>query len=260
MFFVVLALGLIGLAAPAAAAVQEQPVEYHEGDTVLEGHLYYDDAIEGQRPGVLVVHEWWGLNDHAKHQARRLAEAGYVALAVDMYGEGKTTEHPEEAMAFAQAARKDPAVTRARFEAGMKQLKAAPQTDPSRIAAIGYCFGGTVVLDMARSGLDLGGVVSFHGGLAGGVGAEPGSIKARILVCDGAADPMNPPDVVAKFMEEMNAAEADYILIAYGGAKHSFTNEGADARGIPGLAYDANADRRSWQAMLDFFGEIFAAN
>jgi dienelactone hydrolase len=250
---------VMGLSASssARAKIHEEAVQYEYAGTVMKGHLYYDDATEGKRPGVLVVHEWWGLNEHAKRSARRLAEAGYVALAVDMYGEGKTTEHPEEAMAFATAARKDPEVTRARFEAGLAQLKSHPKVDAEKIAAIGYCFGGTVVLDMARGGMDLDGVVSFHGGLAAATPAEPGAIKAKILVCDGAEDPMNPLDTVKAFLEEMNGAGADFEFIAYGGAKHSFTNPDADKHGIPGLAYNAEADRRSWQAMLDFFDEIF---
>lgn len=245
---------------PARAEIKDEVVEYEHAGVTMKGHLYYDDATMDKRPGVLLVHEWWGLNEHAQTEAKRLAGEGYVTLAVDMYGEGKTTDHPNEAMEFATAARKDPAVTRARFEAGLARLKAHPATDPERIAAMGYCFGGAVVLDMARAGLDLTGVVSLHGSLKAMTPAEPGKIQAKILVCHGAADPMNPPELVAEFHQEMNEAGADFIFISYGGAQHSFTNPGADARGIPGIAYDERAHRHSWKAMLDFYDEIFGTH
>jgi dienelactone hydrolase len=244
-------------AAPARAAVQSVPVSYEAGGAHLKGHLFYDDAVKGKRPGVIVVHEWWGLNDYAKQRARMLAEAGYVALAADMYGDGQTTEHPAEAGQFAMAVSKDPAGAKARFEAGLDVLKKDPHTDAARLAAIGYCFGGGVVLNMARQGLDLKGVVSFHGSLNPIEPAKPGAVKARLLICHGAADPMVTHDIVEAFLKEMDAAGADYVFMSFAKAKHSFTNPGADAHGLEGLAYNAEADRLSWKAMLDFFVDIF---
>src|SRR6184192_3419253 len=163
--------------APDAARIQTKEVEYRQGGTVLKGFIAWDDAVAGKRPGVLVVHEWWGLNDHARNQARRLAEAGYVGFALDMYGAGKVTTHPQEAQAFATEATKDAAVVAARFNAALDLLKRDPHVDPARIAAIGYCFGGGVVLNMARSGADLAAVVSFHGSLGTKTPAEPGKVK-----------------------------------------------------------------------------------
>src|SRR5689334_10730136 len=244
---------------PNQATIQTKEVEYRQGSTVLKGFIAWDDAVSGKRPGVLVVHEWWGLNDHARNQARRLAEAGYVGFALDMYGAGKVTTHPQDAQAFATEATKDPAVVAARFNAALELLKLDPHVDPARIAAIGYCFGGGVVLDMARSGADLSAVVSFHGSLGTKNPAQPGKVKARILVLAGGADPFVPPEQVEAFRKEMQAAGARFDIVTYPGAKHGFTNPDAASYGMPQLAYDPAADRQSWAAMLKLFHEVFGS-
>src|SRR5229473_578822 len=217
--------------APGPATVETREVDYRQGETVLQGLVAWDDAIPGKRPGVLVVHEWWGLNEHARAQARRLAEAGYVGFALDLYGKGKVATHPQEAQAFVAEATKDPAVLAARFNAALEQLKQDPHVDPKRIAVIGYCFGGAVALDMARAGTDLAAVVTFHGALATKTPAQAGKIKARILVLTGAADPFVPPDQVAAFEREMKAAGVQFQVVTYPGAKHGFTNPEAASRG-----------------------------
>jgi dienelactone hydrolase len=241
----------------AEAAIHTEVVDYREGEAALRGYLAYDDASDARRPGVLVVHEWWGLNEHARHKAEALAKAGYVALAVDMYGDGKTTDHPEEAGEWSGYIGEHQAVGKARFLAGLKLLKAQPLV-ADKVAAIGYCFGGHVVLSMAAQGVDLRGVVSFHGAMPGEPVSPDTRVKAKILMNHGAADPMVTMDKVLHFQEILTNAGADWECNIYGGAQHSFTNPTADSRGIPGLAYNAAADHRSWQAMLDFFREIFA--
>ena len=251
-----LAATVLTQAAPRAR-VQTREVEYRQGDTVLKGFIAWNDAARGRRPGVLVVHEWWGLNQHARNQARRLAEAGYVGFALDMYGNGKVATHPQDAQAFVAEVTKDPAVLAARFNAALAELKRDPHVDTTRIAAIGYCFGGAVVLGMARSGADLTAVVTFHGALATQTPAEPGKVKARILVLAGGADPFVPPEQVAAFEKEMQAAGARFEVVSYPGAKHGFTNPDAGVYGMPQLAYDAAADRQSWAAMLKLFREVF---
>lgn len=243
--------------APPRARVQTREVEYRQGDTVLKGFIAWNDAARGRRPGVLVVHEWWGLNQHARNQARRLAEAGYVGFALDMYGNGKVTTHPQDAQAFVAEVTKDPAVLAARFNAALAELRRDPHVDTTRIAAIGYCFGGAVVLGMARSGADLAAVVTFHGALATQAPAQPGKVKARILVLAGGADPFVPPEQVEAFKKEMQAAGARFEVVSYPGAKHGFTNPDAASYGMEQLAYDAAADRQSWAAMLKLFREVF---
>ena len=245
-------------AAPAvSAAVKTRPFEYKQADTVLQGLIAWDDAAQGKRPGVLVVHEWWGHNEHARNQAVRLAEAGYVGFALDMYGAGKLATHPKDAEAFMNEAMKDPALIPARFNAALALLKQDPHVDPEKIAAIGYCFGGAVVLGMARSGADLDAVVSFHGALGMSKPGQTGKIKARILVLTGAADPMVTPEQVESFKAEMKAAGADVQVISYPGVKHSFTNPNADKAGMDGLAYSAEADKASWAEMLKLFKQVF---
>ena len=243
--------------APTRATIKTQELEYRAGNTVLQGFMAWDDAARGRRPGVLVVHEWWGHNEHARNQARRLAEAGYVGFALDMYGKGKVTTHPQEAQAFASEATKDPAVLAARFNAALQLLKRDPHVDTTRMAAIGYCFGGAVVLGMARGGADLAAVVTFHGALATTSPAQPGKVKARILVLAGGADPFVPPEQVEAFKKEMQAAGARFEVVTYPGAKHGFTNPDAAKYGMSQLAYDAAADRESWAAMLKLFKEIW---
>ena len=239
-----------------SATVKTREIEYRQGETVLQGFIAWDDAAPGKRPGVLVVHEWWGHNEHARNQARRLAEAGYVGFALDMYGKGKVTTHPQDAQAFVSEVTKDPAVLAARFNAALEQLKRDPHVDTTRIAAIGYCFGGAVALDMARAGTPLAAVVTFHGALATKTPAQPGKIKARILVLAGGADPFVPPEQIEGFKREMQAAGARFEVIVYPGAKHGFTNPNAGQYGMPQLAYDAQADRESWAAMLKLFKEV----
>lgn len=238
--------------------VQTQAIEYQQGGTALQGFVAWDAGREGKRPGVLVVHEWWGHNEHARNAARKLAEAGYVALALDMYGKGKVTAHPDSANAFMSEALKDPAVVAQRFDAALAQLKQNPNVDTSRIAAIGYCFGGAVVLSMARAGADLDAVASFHGALPPGQPpVDSGSVKARVLIMTGAADPMIPAAQVTAFTSEMQAAGARIEAISYPDAKHSFTNPRADSVGMEGLAYNAAADQQSWAAMLRLLQEVF---
>lgn len=253
------AVACAALGGRAAAAVRTQEIEYRQGDTVLQGFVAYDDAVKGKRPGVLVVHEWWGHNEHARNQARKLAEAGYVAFALDMFGKGKVTTHPSEAKAFVAELTKDRALLDARFEAGLEALKKQPQVDPERIAVFGYCFGGTVALGQARAGADLDAVVTFHAGSLKPMGApaEKGKVKPRILVLNGGADPNVPKEQVEAFEQEMKAAGVDARVITYPGAKHAFTNPDADKVGLPALAYDAEATRKSWDAATAFLRETF---
>jgi dienelactone hydrolase len=256
-----LAAALLPLVAPAAAAVQGKTVEYAAGGVTLKGYLAWDDALTGKRPGVLVVHEWWGHNDYARTRARMLAGLGYTALAVDMYGEGKQAPHPDDAGKFSSAVMKNMDVMKGRFSAALEFLRAQPAVDPARIAAIGYCFGGAVVLNMARQGVDLKGVASFHGSLATAKPAEPGAVKARVLVLHGGADTFITPEQVGAFTAEMARAGADFRFISYAGAKHSFTNPEADGSAKKfglNLAYDAGADRQSWDELQRFFRMIFA--
>lgn len=259
-----LALGACRSAAPAAERVHDvraREVVYQAGDKELRGYLAYDAALAGRRPGVLVVHEWWGHNEYARRRARMLAEMGYVALALDMYGDGKRAEHPSDAQAFAGEVLSNKAAAVERFQAAWQVLAAQPQTDPEHVAAIGYCFGGGVVLHMARIGLDLDAVASFHGSLATDTPAQPGAVKARVLVLHGADDPFVPQEAVDALKAEMAAAGADLTFIAYPGVVHSFTNPDATAVGerfdLP-LVYDAEADRESWAEFERFLAETFA--
>jgi dienelactone hydrolase len=245
------------IATTAQAEVRTERIEYRHGDTLLEGYLAYDDTMTGKRPGVLVVHEWWGLNDYAKRRAEQLARLGYVAFALDMYGKGKVTTDPKVAGEWAGVFRKDHIFGRGRALAGLEVLKSRSQVDPTRIAAIGYCFGGTVVLEMARGGADLKGVVSFHGGLATPNPADARNIKGKVLVLHGADDPFESPAEIAAFQDEMRKAGVDWQMVYYSGAVHSFTNPESGKAGIKGAGYNETADRRSWLAMRDFFDEIF---
>jgi dienelactone hydrolase len=254
---------LVAVAACAAAntamaKVQSKEIEYRQGDTVLQGFLAWDDAAKGKRPGVLVVHEWWGHNAHARAQATRLAKAGYVGFALDMFGKGKVATHPKDAMAFVQEATKDPEVAAARFDAALDVLKQQPQVDPEKIGAFGYCFGGGVALEMARAGRDLDAVVTFHGSLRPGAGpAEPGKVKPAILVQTGGSDPMVTREQVQQLEDELKGAGVDVKVITYPKAKHAFTNPDADKAGMEGLAYDAQADRQSWDAAMKFVKRVF---
>ena len=245
----------------AAAAVQEQAVTYKDGDTVMKGFIVYDDATTAKRPGMIVVHEWWGITKHIHQEARRFAQQGYTAFIADMYGEAKTADNPKDAGALSGAVRKDPAAMQARFNAAKDVLAKHATVDASRIGASGYCFGGSVVLDMARAGSDLKGVAAFHAGLgAAGSPAAAGKVKAKILVLNGAADPFIKPESVDAFKKEMAAASVDYRYIDYPGAVHAFTNPEATDKGkqfnLP-LAYDPEADKQSKAEASKFFSAAF---
>ncbi len=247
---------LFVVSSQAQAAIHTETVPYKSGDQALRGYLAYDDRSQAERPGVLVVHEWWGLNSFAKRKAEALAKAGYIAFAVDMYGEGKSTEDPKTAGEWSSAVIQNKPLSKERFLAAYDVLKKQKLTKKNDIAAIGFCFGGYVVLSMAEEGADLRGVVSFHGEFPVDK-VEPGSIKAKILVLHGADDSLVKPEQLSQFEENLKYAGADWQVVVYGGAKHSFTNPDADKVGIPGVGYSKSADRRSWNTMLAFFKEIF---
>jgi dienelactone hydrolase len=244
----------------AQAEIVGKVVHYKAGDTNLKGYIAHDTRYKGKRPGVLVVHEWWGHNEYAEMRARMLAQEGYVALALDMYGDGKQADHPDDAGKFASEVRKNMPVAEARFKAALELLKKHPDVDPSKIAAIGYCFGGGVVLEMARRGVDLKGVASFHGSLGTANPAQKGKVKASVLVLNGADDPFTKPEQIKAFKKEMEDAGVDYKFINYPAAKHSFTNPAADTYGqrfnLP-LEYNETADRESWKELQQFFKKIF---
>jgi dienelactone hydrolase len=251
---------LAGLGANVYGAVRGEEVSYQHNGVTMKGYIAWDDSIKGRRPGVLVVHEWWGHDDYARRRARQLAELGYTALAVDMYGNGKKADHPKDAGQFSGEVKKNLPMMSARFNAAKKLLSIHPTVDARLMAGIGYCFGGTVLLEMARQGTDLSAVVSFHGSLATENPAKPGEVQAKVLVLNGAADPMINADAVQAFVREMKNAKADFRVVNYPGAKHSFTNPAADGYGkkfgIP-LAYDARADRQSWGEMKAFLASVF---
>jgi dienelactone hydrolase len=250
---------MILIAQTAEAQVVTKNVEYRQGDTVLEGYLAYDDAVAGKRPGVLVIHEWTGVNQYVKKRAEQLAALGYVAFAADIYGKGVRPATPELAAKEAAKYRgKDRGLIRARAAAGLDTLAATAQVDAGRLAVIGYCFGGTAALELARSGAKVLGTVSFHGGLDTPVPADAIKIRGKVLALHGADDPYVPPEQVAAFQQEMRLAKIDWEMVYYGGAVHSFTNPESGNDPSKGVAYNAAADRRSWQQMKLFFAEIFA--
>lgn len=251
---------LLTLLVPAlgqATAIETKVVEYRQGDTRLVGYLAYPKDAKTPLPGVLVVHEWLGLNDYAKQRAEQLAELGYIAFAADIYGDGKIAADTKEAGMLAGSYKKDRALLRARVAAGLAALKAQPQVDPTKIAAIGYCFGGTAVLELARSGAEVAGVVSFHGGLDSPTPQDAKKIRAKVLALHGADDPYAPADQVAAFEQEMREAGVDWQLLIYGGAVHGFSNSANGNDNSKGVAYNAKADRRSWLDMQQFFNELF---
>ncbi len=259
-FALTVTLGLMALAAaagPASAAVVTETVTYEHDGITLEGYLAYDDAVTGRRPGILVVHQWMGLTDNERLRAEMLAAQGYVAFAGDIYGQGVRPASRQEAQAEAGKYYGDRDLFRGRLQAGLAQLKAQPLVDPSRTAAIGYCFGGGGVLELARSGARVSGVVSFHGSLDTPQPAAAGEVSARVLVCHGAVDPYVPAGDVQGFVEEMEAAGVDYQLVMYAGAVHAFTQKEAGDDPAAGAAYQARADRRSWQHMQVFLTELF---
>lgn len=241
----------------AYAELKSQVVEYKQGDAILEGYLVYDDSIEGKRPGVIVVHDWMGLGDYAKHRADMIAQLGYVAFAEDIYGKGVRPKNADEASAQATIYKSDRTLLRSRALAGLDVLKSNKLVDPAHIAAIGYCFGGTTVLELARSGADIAGVVSFHGGLSKAEVLNSETIKPKVLVLHGADDPFVSSSEVAAFQKEMNDARVDWQMVYYSSAVHSFTRPDAGNDNSKGAAYNEKADKRSWEAMKQFFKEIF---
>jgi len=252
-----LVVALILFAATAHAEIAQKTVDYKQGDTSLEGTLLHDDALAGRRPGVLVVHQWMGPTEHELNVARNLAALGFVAFVADIYGKGVRPANPAEAGAQATRFRADRALLRARVAAALAALKAQPETDPERVAAIGYCFGGGAVLELARSGADLAGVVSFHGNLDTPNPADAKQIRAPLLVLHGAADPHVAPAAVAEFNREMVAANVPYTFVAYPDAVHAFTQKEAGDDPTKGVAYNADADAASWAEMRRFFERIF---
>jgi len=239
------------------AEVRTKVVEYKEGETTLEGYVAYDDSIQGKRPAVLIVHQWKGLGEYEKKRAEMLAKLGYAVLAADIYGKGVRPGNPKDAGAMAGKYKKDRALLRARVKAGFEFLKQQPQVDTGKIAAMGYCFGGTTALELARSGADVKGIVSFHGALNTPTPEDAKNIKGKVLALHGADDPNVPPAEVNAFEEEMRKASVDWQLVAYGGAVHSFTDWNAGNDNSKGAAYNEKADKRSWQAMQDFYNELF---
>ena len=241
----------------AQAAVQTKMVIYKHGDLECRGFLAWDDAVQGTRPGVLVVHEWWGLDEYARQRATQLAKLGYVAFAADMYGEGKTADHPDNARQMATTVRMNVENWRKRATVALDVLKSQPQCDSSKLAAIGYCFGGSTAIQLAYAGTDLKAVASFHGALPTATEAEAKATKARILVCNGGADTFIPEAAIKSFRESLDKSGAKYDFVSYPGAVHSFTVPGADARNIPGMKYDKQADEDSWKLMTKLFAEQF---
>ena len=249
------------IATHSHAEVITKEINYQQASTTMKGLLAYDDAIKGKRPGVLIVHEWWGHNKHARDKAKMLAKEGYVAFAVDMYGNGQTADHPDDAGKFSKAVASNMPLAKARFEAAMDALKAQPNVEADKLAAMGYCFGGGIVLNMARLGVELKGVSSFHGSIASKSPAKKGDIKTSVRVFNGAADKFVKAEQITALKEEMKNAGVDFEFVNYPGVKHSFTNPTADATGkkfgLP-LEYNAEADKDSWQKNLEFFKMIFS--
>lgn len=237
--------------------LKEDNITYSGDGTTMNGFIVYDENIEGARPAIIVVHEWWGLNDYSKMRARELAKLGYIAMALDMYGEGKTADNPTLAGELATPFYQNPQMAKARFDAAVSKLKTYTQTDGNKIGAIGYCFGGTQVLNMANLGEDLKAVVSFHGGLQV-VQPEKNTLKAPILVCHGGADPFVPQEQVDLFRKQMDSVGANYTFKVYEGSTHAFTNPNATAMGekfsLP-IKYNAAADTASWNDMKEFLGK-----
>ncbi|MDM8558487.1 dienelactone hydrolase family protein [Candidatus Parabeggiatoa sp. HSG14] len=252
---------LLFVSLPSYAVVKGEQVDYTADGVTLKGYFAYDDSIKGKRPGVLVVHEWWGHNEYARKRTRMLAELGYAALAVDMYGDGKIASHPNEAKKFMMEVIKNMDKGKARFVAALDILKKQKTVNPDKMAAIGYCFGGGVVLGMARAGVNLAGVASFHGSLATKNPAQLGKVKAKVLVLHGNDDQFIPPQQVKVFKEEMENAKVDFEFVGYPNVIHSFTNPDANLFAKKfnlALAYDAVADKASWEKLQTFFKQIFA--
>lgn len=252
---------IAGTAMAETHGIDGRNVQYTAGGVTMKGYLAYDERVHGPRPGVLVVHEWWGQNDYVRKRARMLAELGYTALALDMYGEGRIADHPDDAKKFSSEVMKNFPVARERFLGALEYLKKQWTVDPTRIAAIGYCFGGGVVLNMARQGVDLKGVASFHGSLAVIPPEQPTPIKAAVRVYNGANDRFITPEQIAALKKEMADQKVNFKFVDYPGAVHGFTNPDATDLGkkfeMAGYAYNAKADKESWKDLQAFLKEIF---
>jgi len=245
------------LAMKVQGAIHTETVDYQQGDTTLEGFLACDDSISGKRPGVLIIHQWQGITDYEKMRATMLAQMGYVAFCADIYGKDNRPASLQEAGALAGKFKSDRKLLRARANAGLDELKSNQYVDPARVAAIGYCFGGTTAIELARSGAQLNGVVSFHGGLDSPSPADGKNIRCKMLILAGADDPFQKPADLAAFEKEMRDSKVDWQITFYGGAVHAFTQQSVDKLNLPGAKYNESADKRSWQAMKNFFAEIF---
>ncbi len=254
-----LCVGIVLTLFPAMSwgALKTETITYKVGDKTFKGHLAFDDASKDKRPGILVVHEFWGLDGYARKRAEQLAGMGYVAFAVDMYGDGKVTEHPKDAAAMAGEVRMNGKEWLARAEGGLKVLRDNPLVDAKKLAAIGYCFGGSTALKLAHAGSDVLAVVSFHGAPLVPTEEEAKAVKAKILICHGALDSFIKEDTIQQVRTAYEKGKVDYELIYLGGAVHSFTVPDADSKNMPGIAYNAAADRRSWAAMRALFDEVF---
>lgn len=244
------------MVAQAVGGVKTENVDYKDGKTTLEGFLAYDESIKGPRPAVLIVHQWMGLSDHEKATAQKLAEKGYVALAVDIYGKGVRPGSTDEAGKLAGEYKGNTKLFRGREKAAIDFIKKNKMVDAKKIVIIGYCFGGTGALEAARAGLPVVGAVSFHGGLASAAPQDAKNIKGKVLVLHGANDPYVPAKEVDAFMKEMNDAKVDYQFVAYSGAVHAFTQPMAGNDPSKGAAYNEAAARRSWQAFMNFLDEV----
>lgn len=247
----------VAMIAVAHAQVKTEVIEYKDGETVLEGYLAYDASIKEKRPAVIVVHEWMGINDYTKKRCEQLAALGYVAFAADIYGKGVRPQKPEEAGKEAAKYKGNRALMRSRMNAALDWVKKSDKVKSDQVAAIGYCFGGTAVLELARSGADVKGVVSLHGGLDTPTPQDAKNIKARVLACHGALDPFVPQKDVEAFKKEMDEAKVDYMLIIYSGAVHAFTNPNSGNDPSKGAAYNKKADERSWEHMKLFLTNLF---
>ncbi|MGY0573080.1 dienelactone hydrolase family protein [Bradyrhizobium sp. RDM12] len=251
------ALCAVALVGTAQAAVREEPVTYTDGGATMKGFVVYDDAVQTKRPGIVVVPEWWGITQHIHNEARKFAEQGYTAFIADMYGDGKTADNPKDAGALSSSVMKDPKEMERRFNAARDQLAKQASANPQRIGAVGYCFGGAVVLNMARAGADLAAVVGFHASLGLNTPAPaPGAVKAKVLILNGADDPFVKREQYAALKKDFDAAKADYRIIEYPGAVHAFTNPEATELGkkfnLP-LRYDAKVDREAKAEAANFF-------
>ena len=248
------------ITAQKKSTIKGEEVTYAGTDGVVQkGYVAYDASLKKERPAIIIIHEWWGSNDYVRMRADMLAKLGYIAIALDMYGDGKQGLTPPEATALATPFYKDPQLSKSRIEAAIAKIKTYPETNPGKIAAIGYCFGGSMVLNAAKMGMDFKGVISFHGGLAG-VPAVDGITKAKILVCHGAADKFISPEELKNFRDNLDAEKVSYSFITYPDATHAFTNKESTANGIKfsiPVAYNAAADKKSWEDMKKFFKTIF---